>query len=765
MTGARRPRWAAALAAVLLAPLAAGPACRRAPEPAEAKAAAIKAGDAALADAQYGSAADAYARAVAVDPLDGDLRFKLARALESSARWDDAAREAMRAADLMPGNAEARLMAARLVLVQGRFDDSVALTNGLLNDRPDDPALLILWATGTAKLINTASALMELGPTGGQGTEYERACARVRPRVAPEQDRAAEAALRRAVSLAPESTDAKIALVNYLWATRRAEDAGDLLRTLADALPGHALLNEAAGHFFLARGQAEAGERYLENAAKAGSFGRAARLVLLDRYLATGRYDGALAMLDGLGDTPDEGGALAAKRATATLGLGRLEDARQQLDALIARYPTHARALALLARLELQSQHVDAAVDAGRKAIAADPGLYDGHLALAQALDARGDADSAFDEFTAALRVRPGAVELAPALARLGLATGHHEAALVHATDATTANPGDRQARLLRVEAFIRTGDYRRATAQLARDLAATPASPDVLRLQALLAAAQGRFQAARAAYRSVLAVAPGSMAALTDLVDLELSQGDLAEARRQADAAVAAHPADAGALRLRALVQRAGGDTAAAASTVTRALALKPSDTDSALLLAQLHVAAHRPEEARPLLEEVLERRPSSLAAQLAMGDTLEQLGRDEEAQRRYQTTLAEHPDSARAAARFALLVLARGGSATLALGVLTEARRVIKDDAELDDALGWVYVQMDQPAAALPLLERAVRARADDPAWQYHLGVAYARAGRVSAARTTLTRALGLASDFPERARAEAELAALSR
>lgn len=751
-------RAAATTAACLLALLTA---CARNAPPPETKAAAIEAGDTLTAAGKPGQAVAAYRRALAQDPKDGRLRMKLAETYESAQLWAEAGREAMRAADLLPGDYDARKLAARLILGLGRYEDSLGLSVGLLRERPDDAGVQVLWAMAQARLGSPYMALFSLGATGGRGEAYERACTTLRQRGALERDVEAEGALRRILARDPSNFDARFGLIGLLWATRRADASAELLQTMTEEFPTHKILNEAAGHFFLVREQPELGERYLRRAAEApDTDAHRPRVALADHYLATGRNTEALALLDGLSAT-DDGGAIAVRRAHAALNSGRHGDALTALEAVLSRYPVHAEALAMRSRALLETGKTAEAVEAGRAAVSADALRYDGHLALARALEASQDLDGAFREYAEALKQDPQALALAVKLAQLGLVTDRPRTARAYASQAVGAFPDDRDARLAMIEASARAGDAKGADFWLAPLLKAPELPVDVIMLRGVTLAARGDEAGARAAFEQALTRDPDSQKALAELVMLDLAHGRLIEARLRIDTARMARPEDPDLLQLSGRVRLAQGDLVAAEIALRRARTHRPADTDTALLLAQTLVAMRQGAEARDLLAEVLRRRPSSRVAQTEMGGILEAQGRLEDAQALYRAVIAEYPDDVRSAARLAVVLVTLGREPTLALNALAVARRTAPDDPAVDDAAGWAQLRMAQVPEAVDRLERAVRRQPDDAGFHYHLGAAYVRAGRIAEARATLTRALALEPSPPDRARIDAELA----
>ncbi len=739
------------------------PGCKR-EDPQVARAANERQGDDLAAAEKFGQAVDAYQRAVNAAPDDGLLRVKLAKAHEQAGQWTSAADQAMRAADVLPNDYDAQFLAARLILGQSRFDDSLKITTRLLRQRPDDPELLVLWGTATARLINPTWALFKLGATGGTGPDYQTGCTNLRPRVGPEDDQRAEAALRKAVAAAPASVDAQLALINFLWAARRADDSRDLIKALADEQPSHGLVMEIAGHFFLARNDLALGEKYLAQAADAtASYSRAARLALADHFAERGQYADALAHLDKMLPADDEGGVIAARRAELQIRLDRHDVAAKELDAILARYPKHRRGLTLKATLLMKQHRAADALVVARDAVAADLTSGDARVVLADALAASGDRAGAFAEYGEALRLEPSLTHLAPRLAQLALATGNTREALTYARLAIRLFPDDMAPKVAEVTAQVRLGDYAAAATALDPLLRLRPRPAAVSVQLGLMQAGRGNAAAARAAFDSALKTDPDALEALAGLVDLDLARGQTAEARQRVEAMLARRPDEPGVLKLASRVYRAQGDLAGAEKVLRRALGLQPADVETSLLLADALAASGRDDGARQLLDQVLARHPESPQALTALGAVLERLGRSDEAEVRYKSVLAAHPGNAPAAVRLALLHAARGQSLDVALGHLSDAKRASPDDPAISDALGWVYVQKNLRLLAIEHLEEAVALRPSNPQFQHHLGVAYARAGSAAKARAALTRALALDAGYSGRREVETALASL--
>jgi len=114
-------------------------------------------------------------------------------------------------------------------------------------------------------------------------------------------------------------------------------------------------------------------------------------------------------------DLADIDGQLAA--AERLLERGRRQRAHQKLDAVLAAYPTHARALALRSNLFIEEQKLDDALQAAQASVSADPEYAQGHLALGVIRQERGETAEAVASYQRFLALEPTS-KFAPTIKR-----------------------------------------------------------------------------------------------------------------------------------------------------------------------------------------------------------------------------------------------------------------------------------------------------------------------------------------------------------
>ena len=458
-------------------------------------------------------AAAAYQIAAEQDPNDGEVLVKLAKAYEAAGKWSDAAREGVRAADLLPGNLEVQSLAVTRLNRIRKFFEARARSSRLLESHPDDPDLLVGWANSTSRLPDTSWALYTFPDRVVSADGFDKVRRSLRREIPESDDAEAGAAVRKARRLAPDSWQIQLALVNFLWATGRPDEAEPMLKDLADRNTSHVAVSYALASFYRWRGMDADAETYMKRAAASVQNGRNARFALAEMYIKSNRNEEALAILVAMPATDDESGKASLLAAGIEFQLSLYPSALQRVERLLERFPHNQAAGLLKAQLLFAVGRVDESLKFARDAVTASPRSGEAHAALGQALLATGDLTRAFEEYTEAARLSPAAAKPQWQLARLSLDLGRDKAALVYARNAAREFPGDRDAGVMLVEALIRNRDLSAAEFALRPLQSSFPGSPGVLVQTGALQAARGEARAARASFVKALEIAAASTA------------------------------------------------------------------------------------------------------------------------------------------------------------------------------------------------------------------------------------------------------------
>ncbi len=749
----------------------------------------------------------------------------LGRIAAFSGDLNEATRRFEQALAIDPDNGEARLGLGQVALSLGQLEPAEAAFQAALADEAlRVPANLGLARTRLAENDPQAAAryagvVVRLAPDYLAGHYLLSQAA-----LAEGDLKAARTALDKVLERAPSNVAALYLLANL---EARAGNEAAAIRTLERALAGHPDHEDSRlllASLYLAAQDPGAAVRILETLADQGRNARAlalygtAMLELDNADAAAAAFEAAVAL------APDAA-ALRNQLALSLAASGELTAAESQLQEALNLDAGQARSDYLLAMIRLGQGDWDGALAGARSLKAKDPGNPLGDHLAGSAYLAAGDLVQARGSFEAALTVdpdylpaihglarvagrqdgadgaaaiyrgyldtHPDRVEVRLALAELALASGDPDAALSHLESAAASDPNSAAARLALAEAYARSGRLQEARRQIEAARQQAPAHPGVRLLEARIALEQQRPQDARLAVTALQqrldggARDPGLRLAVADLMARLGMVGPARANLRQVldDSQGTSVPA------LQALVRLdlRDGNVRAAGERLATLEQLGDQSEENRLLRADLNTASGRAAEAladyrtlaaggnRTALLRLVRLAPEDAAAVAALNAWVEALPEDRDARRLLaDVVVAAAPERARRLYEgllpsddpallnnLAWLYQAAGDdrAETLARQALVQA----PGNPSVLDTLGWILVQSDRSAEAVPLLRQSLRVAPGNPSVLYHLGVALRDSGDPASARTTLERALA-GGEFPEADAARAALQALA-
>jgi predicted Zn-dependent protease len=454
---------------------------------------------------------------------------------------------------------------------------------------------------------------------------------------------------------------------------KRAKDALDVLRPLADSEETDPALLYNAGRAALALGQTEMGQRYLERSvskmplspagrelglllSRQGRIVEAYRLLrpwaLRDSDLETKLIGATLALrlerpveaeeiLSGL---PEKEPAIQLLRAQARIQRG---DGKAALALLQPLEKNHPASFDLEYRRSLAEAHLVAGNPAAALQVLQGhtgnhPGLV---LLVAKAQRQSGNAQAAMttlkplvDQIPADAKAvgdpRPAA-GVAVEYGRLLLGSGNAGGAVPLLEKATRLHPGSREAWEVYAEALTAAGRAQDAAqakqkAKEIADAAAAPApapaparqaealTPNLAEAERLMSA--GDAEKALAAVRREIAALPSSVSARAMEVQILLRLKRFPEALKSAEAAVQADPRNPDFVYQRGAVQIAMRKLSEAEKDLRRTLEMAPRHTPAMNDLAVVKMLQNKPGEAQKLLEQVLAINPNDQNAKASL-------------------------------------------------------------------------------------------------------------------------------------------------
>ena len=706
-----------------------------------------------------------YRSALLIDPQRGDIRLKLADAHLENRNSSGALREYVRAADLLPADKTAQLKAGSLLLMAGAFEDAQARAQKALEIEPSNIDGLILLANAKAGLKDLDGAISQYQEAAALDPSDRVYAGMGTIQLARGQTAEAEVSFKKAVEVAPQSLTARLALANFLWASRRIEESERELKSALSIDSQHILANRALGLLYLATNRAASAEPHFKAIAEAANTPEAT-IALSDYYVLTRRVPEAREVLEALAADKKAW----AQATTRIAALDALEGFRAQgtdrVRSVLAKHPDDRAARLLLARLLLADGKREEALKEATTIVTEEPKsryAIDATVLIGQVHAMLDRPEEAIKAYEQVLSRHPEPFGAQLALASLHLNGGALDKATTHINQALALQPKHPFARSLKTRILLASRKTAEARAELASLQKEYPNAAPVLNLVAAQRLAEGNFAAARASYAKAAAAAPTDAEALTGLVQLDLAAGRITDARARLDRALKLGDKTGDLLILSARVHAAAREWPQAEDVLKKAIELDPARLRGYGLLASLYVSQNRLAEAETQFQTMIERNPTSVAINTMLGMLHEMGGKLGEAEKQYEKVLALDSDAAVAANNLAYIYADGNKNLDVALQLAQTAQRRLPNEPNAIDTLGWVYYRKGMTSAAIRELEIAVKGSPKDPLLRYHLGMAYKQAGELEKARTTLKDALSLGDRFSGADEARKALAVL--
>ena len=718
--------------------------------PEEKKAQHVRTGDALVAQKKYAEAILEYRNALKIDEQFGEARLKLAKAYVETKDAGRALREYVRAADLLSENTEVQLSAARFLVLAGRFEDAKTRAERVLAQDPKNvPANLVLGSAlvglkdvdGAIRQVEDAIAI---DPLDGQSQASLGVLSLAKGDLAR-----AEAAFVEAVRVKPQSVDARIWRASFLWVQKRLPEAEQELNAALQIDPESDLANRAMAAFYMQSAERRPqAEPFLKKLAARES--ATAKLALADFYAGSKRTAEAKDLLKSIEADKQVGGVASGRLALILFSERRTAEAYAIVEGLIAQSRETASAQLMKGRFLLAEGKLEPAIETLRAAATADPKLAAAHYMLGNALQAKKDLAGAAEAYRAALEIVPSATGAQLQLARVSLMRGDAAGSLQAASAALENQPQNPVARLVVAEALIAKREFARASEDVAKLKAEHPKAPTVHIVEGKLLSAQGKHQEAAKAYTLAQSLDPQSVEPLIGLVSVDLSTGNLTSAVTRSQALLQMKPRDVRVSLVAARAYYAAKEYGKAEAVLKTAVEIDPREVQALTMLADVSMRQGKPSDALARTQAIIAVEPKSASAHTMAGQIMQGQNRIPEAKKHYETALEITQDAAVAANNLAWILAEERQDLDRALALAHQASALRPNDPQVLDTIGWIYLQKQLPALAVPAFEKAIAGNPKNAELLYHLGKAYAAAGDSTKARTTLQKALAISTNF---------------
>lgn len=683
-----------------------------------------------------------YRNALQQDPRFGQARYKLAETHAKLGELQEAYPEYMRAADLLPDDKNAQLKAATMLLMARQFEDGRERADKVLELDPRNVQALILRANALAGLSKVDEALVEaekaIAEDPSEGASYAALGA---IQLGYGSSANAEKAFLRAVELDPKSLQARLALANYYWATKRVDDAVAQLKHAQEIDVDNVSVNRILAAVFVTRGQNAEAEPYL----KAAATDDAGRLLLGDHYVRSGRTSDGRRIFETLAaGSGSQAGPAKLRLAALVKSSGDTASARQMVDEVLAKTPTDVDALVLKSRWLLETKELDKALDTAQNAVHAHPNSAPAQMALGAVRNARGETPEALTAYKEAARVDARTPRADIEVSNIALAAGRSDEALQFARSAVAKAPNSAAAHFAVARASLALKDTKTADPIVDQLTRIAPKTAPVLTLAGELEMAKGNTTAARASFEKARAADPSELMALIWLTRLDWREKRHDAAVMRVERALAERPKDTEILLLMAEAYNAAGQTAKVERPLRDVIQLDPSSSQAYGMLAVFYQQQGRVDESLRELDTALAQYPRALPALLLKGVLLQMTSRGPESIASYRKALEVNGGAVVALNNLAWYYAEKGENLDEALTMARTAKAQNPKSVDFTDTLGWVLYKKGLYDLAIDSFREALALSPNRGDVHYHLGLAYAGKGNVALARQTLLVAL---------------------
>lgn len=445
--------------------------------------------------------------------------------------------------------------------------------------------------------------------------------------------------------------------------------------------------------------------------------------------------------------TSDRSPAQTLQRALAHQAAGRLADAAQLYQTILATEPEHPQANHHLGLLAMQTGQVQAALPHFRAALAANPNQGRYWLSYIDALFQAGAADMARQVLAQGRQqgLRGDAVE-SLAARWAPLAPGPQETDLLTSLFTEQRYP---QAEALARDMTLRfpmhafgwkvlgallklTGRLNEALAPMQKAAALSPADTGAHINVGIALKELGRLHEAEASYRKAIEIQEDFADCHNDLGNLLQEMGRLDEAQIHCRRAIQIQPEDARAHNNLGVILQKLGRLDEATLSLQRALQLKPEYAEAHSNLGNICQQFGQHDKAQACYRRAIELQPGCADAHTNLGVTLRELGRLEEAAACARRALQLQPGCVQAHTNLGV-VLRELGQLDNSVASLVRALQIDPMYAPAHANLGTTFKELGQLVEAEASYRRALQISPDDADAECSLGHTLLQCGKL--------------------------------
>jgi putative PEP-CTERM system TPR-repeat lipoprotein len=528
---------------------------------------------------------------------------------------------------------------------------------------------------------------------------------------------------------------------------RNFSKATEYFEKASDIAPRSAMLHTALSMSRMGQGESARAISELETATKLDPKSPRAGVLLVMTHLRLKEFDKALAAVKALEKENPDNPLIQNLKGGVYLGKKDVGNARASFEKALAIEPTYFPATVNLAQLDLQDKKPDSAKKRFEAILEKDKKSIPAMTALADLAANQGQTQKATEWLERAMQANPDVLQPAILLGSHYLRLGEKQKALALAKKLHGSHPKEPATLDLLAQVQLANADKAGALESYTKLAALMPESALTQFRIAVVHMTMQNVAAASDALKKALTIRPDYLDAQLAQIGIESGQGNYEKAlaisrqvQRQHKKSPAGYIAE-GDLWIK---QK---NPVLAVSAYEQAFAIDKNPASLMKLHASLKQAG-KDKEADLRLTEWLKKHPDDLTTRMYLADTFLTEGKPAAAVEQYQAVLKEQPKFVPALNNLATAYQRQKDPR--ALEYAEKAYQLATENPAVLDTLGWILLEQENIARALPLLQKAASLAPQAGEIRYHFASALVKSGNKSQARKELEQILATGKTF---------------